>query len=263
MSAAPVVLKFGGTSLQTTARIRRAARRVAIRVASGTPVVAVVSARGHATDRILADLARLGRDGRGRRADRETDRALATGEDLSAALFAAALAALGVRAVSLRGAEAGIRTAGGFGAGRIEAVRPRRLRTLLDGGVVPVVSGFQGGRADGEILTLGRGGSDTSAVALAAALGPVSCEIVTDVPGVCDRDPRRHRRARRIPSLTHAELRGLAERGAKVVHPEAARLAERCGVPLRVYSFRAPLADGAWGTVILPERTAAEEESAA
>ena len=260
MSAEPVVLKFGGTSIQTTARIRRAARRVAIRVASGTQVVAVVSARGHATDRILADLARLGCPGD---AGRETDRALATGEDLSAAYFAAALVSLGVRAVSLRGAEAGIRAAGGFGSGRIESVRPRRLRALLDSGIVPVVSGFQGGRFDGETLTLGRGGSDTTAVALASALGSVSCEIVTDVSAVCDRDPRRHRRVRRYQELTYAELRRLAETGATVVHPEAARLAEQFAVPLRVYSFRAPLAAGAYGTVVRSDRRAATEESAA
>ena len=260
MSSGPVVLKFGGTSLQTPGRIRRAARRVAARVASGTPVVAVVSARGHATDRILSELGRLGGAAT---AGRESDRALATGEDLSAAFLAAALSALGVPARSLRGSEAGVRAAGPFGAGRIEAIRPRRLRALLDAGIVPVVSGFQGGRPDGETLTLGRGGSDTSAVALAAALGPAPCEIVTDVPAVCNRDPRRHRRARRLPVLTYAELRDLAEHGAKVVHPEAARLAERFGVPLRVYSFRAPLADGTYGTVVRPGRTPANRESAA
>ncbi len=260
MSAAPVVLKFGGTSLQTTARIRRAALRIAARVAAETPVVAVVSARGHATDRILSDLARLGRAGE---SDRESDRALATGEDLSAAFLAATLAALGVRAVSLRGTEAGIRVAGGFGSGRIESVRPRRLRALLDAGIVPVVSGFQGGRDDGETLTLGRGSSDMTAVALASALGRASCEIVTDVPAVCDRDPRRHRRVHRFKEITYAELRRLAEGGAKVVHPEAARLAEEFAVPLRVYSFRAPLAVGAYGTVVRPDRRAATEESAA
>lgn len=260
MSAAPVVLKFGGTSLETTARVRRAARRVALRVASGTPVVVVVSARGQTTDRILSDLARLGVS---TGAGREIDRALATGEDLSAALFSAALLPLGVRSVSLRGAEAGIRAEGSFGGGRIATVRPRRLRALLQAGVVPVVSGFQGGRSDGETLTLGRGGSDTSAVALAAALGPVPCEIVTDVAAVFDRDPRRHRRARRLGEMSHAELRQLVESGAQVVHPAAAALAEQFGVPLRVYSFRAPLAEGAYGTSVRAGRAPSAEESAA
>ncbi len=260
MSPEPVVLKFGGTSLQTTARIRRAARRIALRSASGTPVVAVVSACGHATDRILSDLARLGASARN---GRETDRALATGEDLSAALLSTALLSLGVHAVSLRGAEAGIRAEGGFGSGRIAAVRSRRLRALLEAGIVPVVSGFQGVRADGETLTLGRGGSDTSAVALAAALGPVPCEIVTDVPAVFDRDPRRYRRARRFAELTHSALRRIVESGANVVHPAAAGMAERFGVPLRVYSFRAPLEGGAYGTVVRTGRSAGTEESAA
>jgi aspartate kinase len=185
----PVVLKFGGTSLQTSARVRRAARRVAGRVAGGMPVAVVVSARGHATDRILSELRRIGRAGP---ADREADRALTTGEDLSAAFFAAALSALGIRALSLRGAEAGVRAAGPFGAGRIEKIYPARLRALLAAGVVPVVAGFQGVRADGETVTLGRGGSDTSAVALAVALGAAACEIVTDVEAVFDGDPRLH-----------------------------------------------------------------------
>lgn len=256
----PVVIKFGGTSLLTSARVRRAARRVARRAEGGTPVAVVVSARGHATDRILSELGRLGRPGA---ADRETDRALATGEDLSAAYFATALSALGVRSLSLRGSEAGVRAAGPFGAGRIEVVEPRRLRALLAARVVPVVTGFQGGRADGETVTLGRGGSDTSAVALAVALGAAVCEIVTDVVAVFDRDPNLHAEARRLASMSHEELLRLTEQGAKVVHPDAARLAARFGLPLRVYSFRAPLADGAYGTRIHAERAAARRENAA
>lgn len=256
----PVVLKFGGTSLLTSARVRRGARRVAGRVSGGTPVAVVVSARGQATDRILSELGCLGRAGA---ADRETDRALATGEELSAAFFAAALDALGVRAMSLRGNEAGVRATGPFGAGHIERVEPRRLRALLAAGVVPVVAGFQGGRGDGETVTLGRGGSDTSAVALAVALGAAACEIVTDVAAVFDRDPRLHPEARPLASLPHDGLLRLAERGAQVVHPDAARLAGRFGLPLRVYSFRAPLADGPYGTWIRTGRAAAPRENAA
>jgi aspartate kinase len=243
----PVVVKFGGTSLLTAARVCRAARRVAGRAAGGTKIAVVVSARGDATDRILSELGSLRR---ARPADRETDRALATGEDLSAALFAAALSSLGIRSVSLRGAEAGIRVAGDFGAGRIESVEAHRLRDLLAAGAVPVVAGFQGGRADGETVTLGRGGSDTTAVALAIALGAAACEIVTDVEAVFDRDPRRHPDARPLASLSHEELLCLAEGGAQVVHSEAARRAGRWGLPLHVYSFRAPLADGPYGTWI-------------
>lgn len=245
-----VVLKFGGTSVATPARVRRAARRVAAHVRRGRRVVAVVSAAGAATDRILTAVARLGRPdlqttlqpleavaGRAR----EVDRALATGEDRSAALLGLALWRLGVPARSLRGGEAGVRADGAFGGGRIARVDATQLRALLAAGVVPVVSGFQGERADGETVTLGRGGSDTSAVAVAAALGAV-CHIVTDVDAVYDRDPRVDPDAQPFAVLDHAALTALVERGAQVVHPSAAHLAAEAGVPLRVYHFRERLA---------------------
>jgi aspartate kinase len=184
----------------------------------------------------------------GRPAPREADRALATGEDLSAALLAAALQGIGVPARSLRGGEAGVRAEGAFCGGRITQVKAGSLLALLEDGVVPVVSGFQGARHDGETLTLGRGGSDTSAVAIAAALGAV-CHVVTDVAAVCDRDPRLDPAARPFARLTHAELLALVRGGAKVVHPEAARLAAEHAVPLHVYHHRAPLS-GRGGTVV-------------
>jgi aspartate kinase len=256
------VLKFGGTSLASVVRIRRAARRVAAHVRRGRRVVAVVSAAGEETDRILARAARLGATadaGRaagaeatvdaglrldpaasaGVRAARELDRALATGEDRSAALLAATLLQLGVPARSLRGGEAGVYAVGPFGAGTIEQVAAGRLRHLVETGVVPVVSGFQALRGDGETVTLGRGGSDTSAVAIAAALG-AACHIITDVAAVYDRDPAAHPDARPLPRLTHAELLRLVEGGAQVVHPAAARIALAADVPLRIYHFRAP-----------------------
>ena len=247
MSAEPVlVLKFGGTSLGSPARIRRAARRVAAHARRGRRVAVVVSAVGRTTDRIVRLLGSVSRGGRP--APREADRALATGEDLAAALFAAALDGYGVAARSLRGGEAGVWVAGGFCGGRIEDVNPRPVRALLAAGVVPVVSGFQGIREDGETVTLGRGGSDTSAVALAAALG-AECHIVTDVPAVYDRDPNLHPDARRIGEIDPLALVLLAEGGAHVVHPEAARLALEHRVPLRVYGYRAPLS-GRGGTVV-------------
>jgi aspartate kinase len=184
----------------------------------------------------------------GRPDGREADRALATGEDLSAALLAAALAGLGIPARSLRGGEAGVWAEGGFCGGQIEDVDPAPVRRLLAQGIVPVVSGFQGARDDGETVTLGRGGSDTSAVALAAALG-VECHIVTDVDAVYDRDPHAHADARRIRHIDPLALVVLAENGARVVHPTAARLVLERGVPLRVYHHRAPLS-GRGGTVV-------------
>jgi aspartate kinase len=241
-----LVLKFGGTSLGTPARVRAAARRVAAHVRRGRRVVVVVSAMGHGTDRIVRLLAAV--SPRGRPEGREADRALATGEDLSAALLAAALAGLGIDARSLRGGEAGVWADGGFCGGRIEDVDPFPLRSLLAAGVVPVVSGFQGVREDGETLTLGRGGSDTSAVAVAAALG-AECHIITDVRAVYDRDPRLHADARPIEEIDPLALVILTEGGAQVVHPQAARLALAHRVPLRVYSFRAPLS-GRGGTVV-------------
>jgi aspartate kinase len=251
MSAAREVLvvKFGGTSLGNPARIRRAARRVAALVASGRRVVAVVSAMGHTTDHILETLGAL-ETGRGSSAAREVDRALATGEDLSAAFLAAALHALGVPARSLRGGEAGVRADGAFGEARVTRVDARRLRALLARGIVPVVSGFQGERVDREVATLGRGGSDPSAGALAAALGPAPCHIVTDVDGVYDRDPRRHTDARPLRRLSHDELLALARSGAQVVATEAARLARAHGVPLRVLGYDASPQDEECGTFV-------------
>ena len=255
----PLVLKFGGTSLATPARIRRAAERVATLHRSGRAVVAVVSARGHTTDRILKDLERLGA-AKAEASRREVDRVLATGEDLSAGLLAASLNALGIAARSLRGGEAGVLASGGFGTGRIREVDPGRLSGLLSAGIVPVVSGFQGERADGETVTLGRGGSDTSAVAIAAALGSAPCDIVTDVDAVYDRDPRRDPSARAFSELTHEELLELTVGGAQVVHPEAARLAQRHEVPLRVYAYSAPVAGPRRLTRIVPGRRNVREE---
>lgn len=246
MSTRPLVIKFGGTSLGSPARIRRAARRVATHVRRGRQPVVVVSAMGHATDRIVRLLAAVTC---GRPDGREADRALATGEDLSAALLAAALTALGVPARSLRGGEAGVWAEGGFCGGQVGDVDPAPLRKLLAVGTVPVVAGFQAVRDDGETVTLGRGGSDTSAVAVAAALGPAECHIVTDVSAVHDRDPRAHPDARRIGEIDPLALVVLAESGAQVVHPAAARLALEHGVGLRVYHHRAPLS-GRGGTVV-------------
>jgi aspartate kinase len=246
-----LVLKFGGTSLAGMRRVHTAARRVRAHVCRGRAVVTVVSAAGRATDRILDCVTQLCDPAAAaacppemaRGVARELDRALATGEDRSAALLAAALCRLGVRARSLHGGEAGITAAGDFGAGTIAHVDPQLLRELIGAAVVPVVSGFQGVRRDGETVTLGRGGSDTTAVALAAALG-AECHIITDVDAVYDRDPRSSPGASRFAALDHAALLQLVAGGAGVVHVAAARLAAAAGVELRVYHHRAPV-DGA------------------
>lgn len=251
----PMVIKFGGTSLATTTRVRRAARRVrALRRAGYRPVV-VVSAAGQATDHLLERWRAVvaGSDVVGGMSSRELDRLLATGEERSAALVAGALLAIGVPAVSLRGGEAGIRAAGAFGVGVPVTLHGERLREFLDAGRVPVVAGFQGARADGETVTLGRGGSDLSAVFLAIHLGAPECRIVTDVAGVFTADPRRDPTATLLPTLTHDQLVDLTSAGAVVVHPGAAERAAQTGLPLRVFHHAAPLrAPG--GTIITSGR---------
>lgn len=261
-----VVLKFGGTSVGNPRRIRRAAKRVRRHVRRGERIVVVVSAAGQSTDRILRwHRAVAPKAAAGSLVARELDRALATGEDLSAALLASALLALGIPALSLRGGEAGIEAVGPFGGGTIRRLSGRRLGELLDRGVVPVVSGFQAVLPDGETVTLGRGGSDTSAVFLAGALRAAICHIVTDVDAVYDRDPRLHADARRIDHISHDALVDLTEGGAQVVHPAAARFAETFGTPLRVYSYAASLSDpaGTLVTTAVAGRAAGERRPAA
>jgi aspartate kinase len=255
VSSGIVVLKFGGTSLGSPGRVGRAAARVHAHLRRGRRPVVVVSATGGVTDRIVRLLAAVSPGGRPD--GREADRALATGEDLSAALLAAALRGRGVSARSLRGGEAGVWAPGAFCGARIEDVDPRPILALVDSGTVPVISGFQGARDDGETVTLGRGGSDTSAVAIAAALGPAPCHIITDVPAVFDRDPTVHADARRIGEIDPLALVVLAESGARVVHAEAARLALAHGVTLRVYAHWAPLS-GRGGTVVRAARALSE-----
>lgn len=236
-----IVLKFGGTSLGGARRVRRAAERVRLLRNAGHAVVVVVSAAGDTTDRILERVASVaGPDDGGAALWRERDRALATGEDLSAAVLAAALLTVGVRAVSLRGGEAGIVATGDHGAGSPTLLHGARLRAILASGVVPVIAGFQAEREDGETVTLGRGGSDLSAVFLAGELGAAECQIVTDVDGVYTADPRLDPSATRYQALSHSGLLALTSAGAVVVHAEAARRAAVSRIALRIFHHRAP-----------------------
>lgn len=242
-----LVLKFGGTALGTPARLRRAARRIAAHRAGGVDVLAVVSASGHTTDRILGTLARI--TGAFPPApDRETDRALSTGEELSAALIAAGLRALGHPARSFSGGEAGLHAEGPFGGATLVHFDAAPLRRCLRDGIIPVVAGFQAVGPDREVRTLGRGASDLTAVYLATRLDARECHIVTDVDGVYDADPRQSATATRHPALSHAALLALAEDGAEIVHAGAAREALASRVPLQVYSYAAPLRhrSGTW-----------------
>jgi aspartate kinase len=231
-----LVQKYGGTSVADVARIQAVARRIAACREQGHELVIVVSAMGHTTD----ELTGLARAITANPPRREMDMLLATGEQVSIALLSMALHALGVPAVSMTGTQVGIVTESAHGRARILEVRTERVRRLLDDGQVVVVAGFQGTSSGAagtpEITTLGRGGSDTSAVALAAALGADTCEIYTDVPGVLTTDPRKVADAQLMASVSCDEMLELASLGAAVLHPRAVEIARNYGVPLVVRS---------------------------
>jgi aspartate kinase len=226
MPAAPLVVqKFGGSSLADADRIRRVARRIARERAAGADLVVVVSAMGDTTDELLGLAAAITETPD----ERELDMLLATGEHQSATLVSMALHAVGVPAISLSGPQAGITTDGRYGKARIASIEPARVRKELDEGKVVIVAGFQG-RAEGDdvaaadITTLGRGGSDTTAVALAARLRATRCQIFTDVRGIYTADPRLVADARQLPIIGYEEMLELAHQGAQVMQTRAVEL---------------------------------------
>jgi aspartate kinase len=230
---ATLVQKFGGTSVNGPERIRAVARRVAASRASGDALVVVVSAMGDTTDELI----RLAHEVSPHPARREMDMLLTTGERVSMALLAMALQDLGIEAISFTGSQSGILTDGAHSNARIIAIKPERIRAALEQGRVVIVAGFQGVSPETkEITTLGRGGSDTTAVALAAALQPARCEIYTDVDGVFTADPRVVPHARVLTSMSFATCSALAHLGGRVLHARCVDLAAREGVPLTVRS---------------------------
>jgi aspartate kinase len=241
-----VVQKFGGSSLADPDGLHRAAGCAAASHRAGQRTVVVVSARGDTTDDLLELAARVGGVGV---SARESDQLLATGECASAALLAMALRRLGVPATSLTGVQAGIKVTGRHGAGVVSGVDTRRLVRLLDDGHVVVVGGFHGGNDVGDIVTLGRGGSDTTAVAVAAALGASRCEIYTDVDGICTADPRLVPEARRLRAVDVSVMAEMAFAGARVLHSRAVELLAASGLELHV---RSSLADGSGTVVTVP-----------
>jgi aspartate kinase len=243
MPAAPLVVqKFGGSSLADADRIRRVARRIARERAAGSNLVVVVSAMGDTTDELLG-LAAAITDSPD---ERELDMLLATGEHQSATLVSMALHAQGVAAISLSGPQAGITTDGRYGKARIASVEPERVRREIDQGKVVIVAGFQGRAAsepDGgpagavaDITTLGRGGSDTTAIALAARLGADRCQIFTDVRGIFTADPRLVPDARQLSVIGYEEMLELANQGAQVMQTRAVELGWVNGVVIEVLS---------------------------
>ena len=206
-----IVQKYGGTSLGDSEKIRSAAKRAAELAGQGQEVVIVVSAQGDTTDLLIEKAAGINKH----RAAREMDAYLAAGEQMSAGLLAMAIGALGCASVSLTGWQAGIHTDGNHGNARIRHIDTGRIRKELAAGKIVVVSGFQGVDDDGDITTLGRGGSDTTAVALAAYLQADRCQIFTDVDGIYDRDPRIFLDAERFEFISYEKMMALIENGAQ------------------------------------------------
>ena len=243
-----VVQKYGGTSVADAGRIQHVARRIAARVEAGDRVVATVSAMGDTTDELIALARAISDDPR----PREMDVLLSTGETVSSTLLSMALHKLGPDAISLSGAQAGIRTDAVFGRARISGIDTARIERELAAGRVVIVAGFQGASDDFDITTLGRGGSDTTAVALAAALEADRCEIYTDVAGVYTADPRICPRARPLRDIGYEEMLELVTTGVRVMHSRAVEIGELYGVAILVastFDLEAP------GTLIREEAT--------
>lgn len=230
-----LVQKFGGTSLHTREMRKHAIEHVREATQEGYAVVVVVSAMGRKGDPYATDtLISQARDVAGEVPPRELDLLLSCGETISAAIFAAELNASGIRANALTGWQAGIETDDSFGDAQILRIRPQRILDLLSQGRVVVVTGFQGITDSGEVTTLGRGGSDTTAAALGVALGAEMVDIFTDVDGVMTADPRLVDEARRLDVVTYNEIFNLAYQGAKVVHPRAVEVVMAHNIPMRV-----------------------------
>jgi aspartate kinase len=227
-----IVQKYGGTSVGDAERIREVADHVARTRHGGSEVVVVVSAMGKFTDELI----HLAADVSPTRPPRELDMLLTAGERISMALVCMALADRGVDSASFTGSQAGIITDTDHTRAKILEMRPDRVREALDAGLVPVVAGFQGVSTERDITTLGRGGSDVTAVALAAALGADVCEIYTDVTGVYSADPRVDARARRLAQVSFDEMMEIAATGGRVLMLRSVEFARRHGVPLHVRS---------------------------
>lgn len=237
-----IVQKFGGSSVADAAGITRVARRVVSTASAGHDVVVVVSAMGDTTDDLLDLAAQVTEDAPAR----EMDMLLSAGERISMSLLAMAIHSLGAQAQSFTGSQAGLLTDALHGKARIVEVSPHRIRAALDAGNIAIVAGFQGmSTQSNDITTLGRGGSDTTAVALAAALEADVCEIYTDVDGIFSADPRVVASAKKIDRISSDEMLELAASGAKVLHLRCVEYARRFGVPLHVRSSFSDL-EGTW-----------------
>ena len=245
-----MVMKFGGTSVADAARIIRAAERIVGAAEAGSRVVAVLSARGKTTDQLIG----MAHEVSERPHPREMDMLLSTGERISCALAAMAINDLGHEAISLTGSQAGIVTDTSHTKARILDVRANRIRSALDDGKIVLVAGFQGVSTAADVTTLGRGGSDTTAVALAAALGADVCEIYTDVSGVFSADPRIVPDARKLPVVSFEEMLEMSASGAGVLQLRSVEYARNNGIPIHC---RSSFEDGT-GTFVVDEHKTME-----
>lgn len=246
-----VVMKFGGTSVADAERITRAARRIVAKRAEGKGVVVVLSARGKETDRLIADAFEISDNPH----PREMDMLLSTGERISCALAAMAIRDLGYEAISLSGSQAGIVTDEVHTKARIVDVKAHRIQEALDEGKIVLVAGFQGVSTAKDVTTLGRGGSDTTAVALAAAVGADVCEIYTDVPGVFSADPRIVPNARKLDIVSFEEVLEMAASGAGVLQLRSVEYARNHGVTIHCRSSF----DDSVGTFVVSEEETMEQ----
>lgn len=227
-----IIQKYGGTSLADGEKIRAAARRAVSLARRGNRVVVVVSAQGHTTDELITAAQQINPDG----SKREMDAYLATGEQMSAGLMAMAVETFGYPAVSLTGWQAGLWTDDDHGNAQILGLGDRRICRELEKGKIVVVAGFQGICGNGDITTLGRGGSDTTAVALTAFLHGDLCQIFTDVDGVYDRDPRQYADAVKYDKISYEKMLALIARGAQVLHDRSVEIAKKYGITVEVLS---------------------------
>ena len=227
-----IVQKFGGSSVANTERVRNVARIITETYKKGNSVVVVLSAQGDTTDDLIAKAQELNPHA----SKREMDMLLSTGEQISIALCAMTIEGMGYQVVSLTGWQAGMNTDSAYGNARIKRINTERIQTELDKNKIVLVAGFQGINKYGDITTLGRGGSDTSAVALAAALHADLCQIYTDVDGVYTADPRTVQGARKLEEITFDEMLELASLGAQVLHNRSVEMAKRYNVNLEVLS---------------------------
>ena len=246
-----IVQKFGGTSVGNPDRIKNVAKRVAQHRALGDQIVVVVSAMSGVTDNLI----RMAKEIMPLPSEREMDMLLATGEQTTIALAAMALHALDIPAISLTGAQAGIVTDGVHTKAKIQNISPKEVHAMLDAGNVVIVAGFQGQTSNGQITTLGRGGSDLTAIALAAALKADLCQIYTDVDGVYTTDPRLVPTARKLEEISYDEMLELAGAGAKVMQSRSVEFAKKFGV---VFEVRSSLNDNP-GTIVREETKSMED----